>query len=210
MGAWLPEGSSLFDPITWICNGTLFLRRNNTARNVFLSARVPVADASLSASSGMVISALSATLSKIKRAMLTRSRFMSRRSSRSWWTEGYAIRHGSRMPTLSALIQTEDCPIWLTALAPPMSIMLRANSSGLSRQRALHIPSASHRLELGSFAMRSTHSVVRPMRSGRGKRSDVTPRYIRAACPGKLAETLIPQPRGNRQFRRKNSRSGRR
>ena len=148
MGAWLPEGSSLFDPITWICNGTLFLRRNNTARNVFLSARVPVADASLSASSGMVISALSATLSKIKRAMLTRSRFMSRRSSQSWWTEGYAIRHGSRMPTLSALIQTEDCPIWLTALAPPMSIMLRANSSGLSRQRALHIPSASHRLEL--------------------------------------------------------------
>ena len=63
---------------------------------------------------------------------------------------------------------------------------------------------------IGSFAMRSTHSVVRPMRSGRGKRSDVTPRYIRAACPGKLAETLIPQPRGNRQFRRKNSRSGRR
>jgi hypothetical protein len=211
MGAWLPEGSSLFDPITWICNGTLFLRRNNTARNVFLSARVPVADASLSASSGMVISALSATLSKIKRAMLTRSRFMSRRSSRSWWTEGYAIRHGSRMPTLSAFEPDRRLPDLVNGACAAYVHHVACQQLGIVPPKGSAYSKRIPPLRaIGSFAMRSTHSVVRPMRSGRGKRSDVTPRYIRAASPGKLAETLIPQPRGNRQFRRKNSRSGRR
>src|SRR5262245_3901807 len=91
------------------------------------------------------------------------------------------------MPTLSALIQREDCPIWSTALAQLMFTTSRAECSELRSQRVLHIRSLPHRLELGNSAMRWTHSVVRPMRSERGKRFELC-RVIGPPFLGNLPE----------------------
>src|SRR5262245_6255560 len=75
------------------------------------------------------------------------------------------------MPTLSALIQREDCPIWSTALAQLMFTTSRAECSELRSQRVLHIRSLFHRLELRNSTTHSTRSVGAPIRSERSKRS---------------------------------------